>query len=115
MIKIKCPNCKIELYRALISLDGEKKEIWTHPPNDLKKCDYQQDGVKVETEVIDPFLMNKFQELIESEGLPSAPLNSEIIVSETVKSDNFQLIKDRLAKGDLMIHEYLKICELLKE
>lgn len=114
---VLCPGCGEELIRLVIPLEeGKRKEVWSHPFNPFKKCDYQQDGLKVTIEVIDELLMSKFQELIQKEGINS-PLKEEVAVPlKEMPLKRLELsLKQRLAGGSIGREEYKAIELLLKE
>ena len=117
MAHIQCPKCKIDLLRIPAVIDGVRKDIWSHPDNPLIKCDYAQDGIKMTTEVIDIFLMTKFQELVEQDGVVVEPSELVMNVPESKgleHSDKQCILQQRLLHGDISIREYDEIIKRTK-
>lgn len=115
-----CNKCKQELVRLPCKLaDGTIKDMYLHPKNPAKKCEYEEDGTKISIEIIDQFLLTKFQELVEEsveeippkKGLEAAKEETKAIKAES----NEDKIKRRLSDGDLTIDEYDKILERLNK
>lgn len=102
---MRCPGCQIELLKLQVKIDEVVRDVWAHPNNPLKKCDYSQDGLSVTVEVLDQFLMGKFQELVKEEGTVS-PLPVPLEVAKPQPLCNMDKIKNRLADGLLSVSEF---------
>ena len=63
---MKCPKCKVELVYLAAIINDNKEMIYLHPPHPFEKCEYEQDGVEVTVEVVDPFLCQKFNEMVKA-------------------------------------------------
>jgi len=112
-----CPKCKTILIRLPMKLeDGQLREIWLHPKDPMKKCDYE-DGCKVNIEVVDNFMMEKFQELIKAEGIESSEI-TDISPNETVltipSESNEIVLKRRMCAGDINYYEYDQVKQRLE-
>ena len=109
---MKCSNCNEELSRLQIrTQQDEVKEIYSHPPtNPFKPCPYQTDGLRVTVEVIDQFMCDKFQELVNSmpQGA-SGQKASPLILPEVARATNLDKIKDRVADGKISVVEFDEI------
>jgi hypothetical protein len=110
---VKCPDCKEELLKLPCKMaDGKIKELFIHPINSFKKCQYSTDGIKMEVSIYDDFLCSKFQELVEHEGIKEEPLK---VSEQREDKTNDSLIKKRLAEGSVTATEYKEIRQLLNE
>ena len=63
----KCPQCQEELLRLPVLIDGIKKDRFIHPEDIYQKCELRHDGIKIHLEIIDEYLFEKFQEIINKE------------------------------------------------
>lgn len=117
---MECPHqeCSIELIRLPAIVEGTKKEIWLHPENPHVKCPYANDGTKLNLEVVDPFMCQKFQELI-LESKQESPLKvQEKTIEETKEvgtTSNLDKIKTRLCEGLIDIPAFKEIKLILEE
>ena len=104
-----CPSCKVELLNLQVTnTQNVIKQIWSHPPPDpFKPCPYQYDGLRVEVEVIDQFMCDKFQELVNSSSEKGFPQETPPpILKPEISRSNLSLIKERIAKGNLSVSEF---------
>ena len=119
---IKCPECSTELIRWKIQEENSFREVWMHPPP-LKDCAFKNDGLKITTDVADEYLLQKFQDLIEREGIKdeiafkgeNLNLNVKNSSENVVFKSNEEIIKRRLSKGIISVSEFKEIKELIKE
>lgn len=110
---MRCSLCHQELLRLRVKTD-EIREVWAHPSNPFKKCDYSQDGLQVTVEILDVFLMEKFQELVNS--FPQQVEPGEVpppILGKEIQVTNLQKIQTRIASGEIDYLEFLEIKKLL--
>ena len=118
MKQMKCYECHTELIRWKIQQENGFKEVWIHPPP-LKDCAFKNDGLKITTEIVDEFMLEKFQQLMEQQGIKeespfkseNSPLKGENVVFKT----NEEIIKRRLSKGRISVYEFKEIKDLIKE
>lgn len=81
-----CIECKEKLLRLPCKMEnGTTKELWIHPVNPLKNCKYSQDGIKMEVSIYDSLLCQKFQELVEQEGIEE--IKEQVVFSGNEQSE----------------------------
>jgi len=107
----KCPNCKEEVIKIPVMIEGKKQLRWVHHPSNIKKCEFT-DGISVKIEIVDQFISDKFQELIETEGIDDEKVVAESHAPERSKS-NLDYIKERVSKGEISVADFKEIKELL--
>jgi len=59
---MNCPECQEPLLKLPVLLEEKKQEIYIHPESPFKKCIYENDGTKITVEVVDEYMVKKFQE-----------------------------------------------------
>ena len=114
-----CPKCGVDI----LCLPVGDKMVWFHKPGLIPvSCDFP-DGVVISLKVNEPLLSDRFQELVkDAENSVASPFK-EVPVKEDCKGsgtffdpfcENLDLIKKRLAIGEISIREFLEMKECLK-
>ena len=117
---MKCPGCKHKLYLLPVPLDDGVRDCWAHPK---VECQYKNDGLSFDAEVLDQFVFEKFQQLVGEEGLADGPkqdVKAESFSGKTaqvvftpeqsfgpLKVDSDEVVlKRRLAAGQINYHVF---------
>ena len=84
-----------------------------HPPP-LKDCSFKNDGLKITTEIADEFMLEKFQQVVQQQGIKDeTPFKRENLGKNSSENvvfrTNEEIIKRRLSKGRINIYEYDEI------